>query len=316
MKEAHASRNAPRGGVCGIYGSRMFFFSLCFCCLLHVVPAGAQDIRILMPSSAGTGDAVLVAAAALQAHNFIFTWRGRTLTVPAITTPEGSYARILLPVPLDEKAAQLSLRVSVQGLPSVQQHIRIVQKKRPVQELKVESAYVEPPPEVRARIEEEAIRTRELLGTFSLRRQWQLPLQRPVSGSVSSAFGLRRVFNGQPRSQHKGLDLRGAAGTLVLAVEDGTVALAEELYFSGNVVYLDHGLGLFSMYGHLSAIDVRPGQQVRRGQVLGKVGSTGRVTGPHLHLGCYVLGSAVDPVPLMEAGEATTKPDAKDAGTP
>ncbi|MDR2695609.1 MAG: M23 family metallopeptidase [Deltaproteobacteria bacterium] len=128
-------------------------------------------------------------------------------------------------------------------------------------------------------------------------------MQRPVPGEISSAFGLRRIFNGQPRSQHKGLDLRGAAGTPVLAMADGTVALAEELYFSGNVVYLDHGLGLFSMYAHLSAIDVRPGQQVSAGQALGKVGSTGRVTGPHLHLGCYALGMAVDPTPLMEAGK-------------
>ena len=315
MKAAHGPRNVPRGGAHGIYVPFMLFFALLFCCLLHA-PASAQDIRILMPPSAATGEAVLVTAAASQARNFVFIWKGRTLTVPATTTPEGSYARILLPVPLDEKAAQLSLRVSVQGLPSVQQHIRVVQKKRPVQELKVERAYVEPPPEVRMRIEEETRRTRELLGVFSLHRQWQLPLQRPVLGGVSSAFGLRRVFNGQPRSQHKGLDLRGAAGTPVLAAADGTVALAEELYFSGNVVYLDHGLGLFSMYGHLSAIDVQPGQQVRRGQALGKVGTTGRSTGPHLHLGCYALGTAVDPAPLMEDGATATNPDAKDAGTP
>ena len=281
---------------------KLFFFFLLFCSLLHV-PARAQNIRILMPSSAGTGDAVLATAITLQARNFVFGWKGRELTVPAIASPEGSYAQIILPVPLDEKASQLSLRVSVQGLPAVQQHIRIVQKKYPAQELKVERAYVEPPPEVRARIAEEARRTREILGTFSLRRQWRLPMQRPIPGEISSAFGLRRVFNGQPRSQHRGLDLRGAAGTPVLAMADGTVALAEELYFSGNVVYLDHGLGLFSVYAHLSAIDVRPGQQAFRGQILGRVGSTGRSTGPHLHLGCYALGTAVDPVPFMEAGK-------------
>ena len=284
---------------------KKFHMSLCsmlFCCLLPAA-SRAQDIRILAPSSAGTGEAVLATAVALEARNFVFTWLGRPLTVPAVTSQEGSYARILLPVPLDEKSAQLSLRVSVQGKPAVQHHIRVVQKKYPVQELKVERAYVEPPPEVRERIANEARRTREILGGFSLHRQWQLPMQRPVPGEISSAFGLRRVFNGQPRSQHKGLDMRGAAGTPVLAAADGTVALAEELYFSGNVVYLDHGLGLFSIYGHLSAIDVRPGQQVSRGQALGKVGSTGRSTGPHLHLGCYALGLAVDPVPLLETGK-------------
>jgi len=279
----------------------LVFFGL-VCCLSHA-PVHAQDIRILMPTSAGTGEAVLATAVALQANNFVFAWQGRTLTVPAIASPEGAYAQLLLPVPLDEKAAKLSLRVSVAGKPSVQRHMNIVRKKYPAQELKVERAYVDPPPEVRARIAEEARRTREILGSFSLRRQWRLPMQRPVPGEVSSAFGLRRVFNGQPRSQHKGLDLRGAAGTPVLAAADGTVALAEELYFSGNVVYLDHGLGLFSVYAHLSAIEVRPGQQVGRGQVLGRVGSTGRSTGPHLHLGCYALGAAVDPTPLMEVGK-------------
>jgi len=279
----------------------LLFLLFCFC--LSHAPARAQDIRVFMPASAVTGEAVLVTAAALQASNFVFVWKERTLTVPAVTSPEGAYAQILLPVPLDEKASLLSLYVSVAGKPSVRQDIHIVRKKYPVQELKVERAYVEPPPEVRARIAEEAKRTRKILGTFSLRRQWRFPMQRPVPGELSSAFGVRRVYNGQPRSQHKGLDLRGAAGTPVLAMSDGMVALAEDLYFSGNVVYLDHGLGVFSIYAHLSAIDVRPGQQVARGQMLGKVGSTGRSTGPHLHLGCYALGTAVDPVPLMEAGK-------------
>jgi murein DD-endopeptidase MepM/ murein hydrolase activator NlpD len=280
----------------------ILLFLLFFFCL-SPAPARAQDIRVIMPASAGAGEAVLVTAAALQARNFVFVWKERTLTVPAIASPEGAYAQILLPVALEEKAAQLSLRVSVEGKKPVQQDIRIVRKKYPVQELKVERAFVDPPPEVQARIAEDARRSREILGTFSLRRQWSLPMQRPIPGEISSAFGLRRVYNGQPRSQHKGLDLRGAAGTPVLAMADGTVALAEDLYFSGNVVYLDHGLGVFSTYGHLSAIDVRPGQQVSRGQVLGKVGSTGRSTGPHLHLGCYALGTAVDPVPLMAAGK-------------
>ena len=282
--------------------AQLLLFFLIFCCLSRV-QAGAQEIRILMPPSVGTGDAVLVTAAALQARSFVFAWRGRTLTVPALASPEGAYAQLLLPVQLDEKASQLSLRVSAQGLQSVQRHIRIVQKKRPVQELKVARAYVEPPPEVQSRIQEEAGRTRQILGVFSLPRRWRLPMLRPVPGEISGAFGLRRVFNGQPRSRHKGLDLRGTAGTPVLAAADGTVALAEELYFSGNVVYIDHGLGLFSIYAHLSAIDVLPGQQLSRGQAIGRIGSTGRSTGPHLHLGCYVLATAVDPVPLMEAGK-------------
>ena len=265
-------------------------------------PAGARDVRISMPASAGTGEAVLVAVTAPQARNFVFVWQGRTLTVPAMTRPEGAFAQMLLPVSLEEKAARLSLSVSVDGQAPVRQDLRVVQKAYPVQALKVDRAYVEPPPEVQARIAAEAKRVREVLAIFSLRRDWDLPMQRPVPGEVSSLFGLRRVFNGQPRGRHRGLDLRGAEGTPVLAMAAGTVALAEELYFSGNVVYLDHGLGVFSVYAHLSAIEVGPGRQVAAGQVLGRVGSTGRATGPHLHLGCYALGTAVDPEPLMGAG--------------
>jgi murein DD-endopeptidase MepM/ murein hydrolase activator NlpD len=269
------------------------------CCCLPPALAG-QDIRILMPASAGTGEAVPVAVAALQARHFVFVWQGRTFTVPAAACPEGFCAQALLPVPLDEKAPQLSLRVSVEGTAPVRQDIRIVQKKYPVQELQVDRAYVDPPPEVQARIAEETRRVREALGTFSPQRWWRLPMQRPVPGDFSSVFGERRVFNGQPRGRHRGLDLRGAEGTPVAAMADGKVLLAEELYFSGNAVYLDHGLGVLSAYAHLSAIEVRPGGQVSAGQAIGKVGSTGRVTGPHLHLGCYALGQAVDPASLLE----------------
>ena len=304
-------RITPCRERCAVPSAYAVVLVLLFVCLWPA-PAGAEEVRILAPASAGTGEAVLVVAEAPQARNFVFVWRGRTLTVPAVTDPEPdanaarsrarwrASARILLPVPLDEKEPRLSVRVSVEGMPPVEHVIRIVQKQYPVQELKVDRAYVDPPPAVHARIAEESRRVRELLGTFSPRRHWQLPMQRPVPGEVSSAFGLRRVLNGQPRSRHTGLDLRGAEGTPIRAMADGTVVLAEELYFSGNVVYLDHGLGLLSMYAHMSAIDVRPGRQVSAGQTLGKVGATGRVTGPHLHLGCYALGKAVDPAALLE----------------
>jgi murein DD-endopeptidase MepM/ murein hydrolase activator NlpD len=152
---------------------------------------------------------------------------------------------------------------------------------------------------MREQIAREAERNRRALASVRPEKEWELPLLRPVGGGVSSAFGGRRVVNGEPRSPHRGTDLRGAEGTPVRASAAGTVLLAEPQYFSGNVIFLDHGLGVVSSYAHLSSFDVRPGDRVERGQAIGKVGATGRVTGPHLHLGLFIQGIAVDAVPLF-----------------
>ena len=180
-------------------------------------------------------------------------------------------------------------------------------KKRPVQALRVDKKYVDPPAAVQERIRKDREKAGKALDNYSPERLWTAPFARPVPGGVSSKFGLKRVFNDQPRGVHRGLDLRGAEGTPILACADGRVVLADDLYFSGNAVYIDHGQGVFTSYLHMSRILVRPGDVVRRGQIIGKVGSTGRVTGPHLHLSLIVLGQAVDPEPLLEARPAARR---------
>ena len=155
-----------------------------------------------------------------------------------------------------------------------------------------------------ARVERESARIRPLWSLGGA-PDFALPLGPPLAALPEGGrFGARRVINGEPRSPHTGADYAAATGTPVLAVAAGRVALAEEHFFAGNSVFLDHGDGLISMYFHLSDIAVEPGQRVERGDPLGRVGATGRATGPHLHFGLRWHGARVDPALLMQPPDA------------
>jgi murein DD-endopeptidase MepM/ murein hydrolase activator NlpD len=131
-------------------------------------------------------------------------------------------------------------------------------------------------------------------------RLWHGPFQIPIEdGRRSSSFGRRRILNGQPRSPHTGVDLGAASGTPVHAMQRGRVALDADLFFSGHTVVLDHGLGVFSLYGHLSESRVQPGRVVDAGEVIGLVGATGRVTAPHLHWAVRIGDARVDGLDLV-----------------
>ena len=166
--------------------------------------------------------------------------------------------------------------------------------------LTVEPRYVDPPPDVVERILRERDQLAALFPVSSAVRYWRDGFLRPVPGRANSAFGRRSVFNGQARNPHSGADFRAGAGTPIKAPNDGVVVLATDLYFSGNVVIIDHGWGLYSFFAHLSAIDVAEGDRVRQGAVVGKVGATGRVTGPHLHWTVRLNDARVDPLSLLE----------------
>lgn len=169
----------------------------------------------------------------------------------------------------------------------------------PVQKLTVDQQMVHPPEDQLERIELEAERVTELW-RLSSPSKFTLPLAPPLRHLPKArSFGSRRILNDEPRSPHSGVDFTCAAGTPVFAVADGTVALADEHYFSGKSVYIDHGDELVSMYFHLSEISVSDGDVVTSGETIGTVGATGRATGAHLHFGVRWHGARIDPLVLM-----------------
>lgn len=168
--------------------------------------------------------------------------------------------------------------------------------------IRVNPKFVNPPASAMPRIKEETALLNALFRKrASAERLWTLGAVRPVEGVAVSGFGVRSVLNGQPRGPHTGLDLAAGTGTPVHAPTPGAVVFARPFYFSGNTVILDHGHGLVSTMAHLSVIDVTEGQRVAQGELLGKVGATGRVTGPHLHWAVRLHGDRVDPLKLLEA---------------
>ena len=178
--------------------------------------------------------------------------------------------------------------------------VKVQSHEYPTTRLTVEDRYVELSPADQARANREAKEIAAIYATLTPRAYWTQAFAAPIPGATDGRnFGHRRVFNGQPRAPHSGADLRAAKGTPIHAANAGQVVLAKNLFYSGNAVFIDHGLGLYTTYLHLSRIDVRPGQAVSRGQVIGLAGATGRVTGPHLHWGVRVLDARVDPFSLL-----------------
>lgn len=177
--------------------------------------------------------------------------------------------------------------------------VQVITKDFPVKRLWVDEKYVTPPSEVLERIHIESDLVASLYKVFSTEWLGEGKFLVPCVGDPFPNFGERRFFNGKPRSPHSGVDISAPTGTPVNASNSGKVLLATDLYYSGNTVIIDHGFGVISMYCHFSRIDVDRGQLVNKGDKIGEVGATGRVTGPHLHWGIKVSNSRVDPFSLV-----------------
>ena len=178
--------------------------------------------------------------------------------------------------------------------------LRVVAKPFATRRLQVLPGFVEPSATGLERIGREATALATLFRNVSS-RLWEGPFVAPVATRPTSNFGTRSIFNGQPRAPHAGVDFNAATGTPIVAPGAGRVVFAGDLFFTGKTVVIDHGSGLFSLLAHLSVVTVQPDDLVRRGVVIGRVGATGRATGPHLHWGVRLNAARVDPLSLLFA---------------
>jgi murein DD-endopeptidase MepM/ murein hydrolase activator NlpD len=220
--------------------------------------------------------------------------------IPTYKTEDGWQA--LVGIDLDQRPGRYLVEVEAEVGSTVLRQSRallVAPKKFPTRTLRVNPAFVNPSPTELTRIRADQTFLADVYARPAATRLWSAPFVRPVPGEANSSFGSRSVFNGEPRSPHGGTDFLSPSGTPIKSPNAGQVVCARDLYFTGNTVIIDHGLGLFSMLAHLSRLDVKEGDMVTPSQIVGLVGATGRVTGPHLHWALSANGARVDPLSAL-----------------
>lgn len=261
--------------------------------------AGPQAPTPLLPEGSAVpgGVAVVEVAARSTARPTV-----RHLDRPVMVRAQGEAWVAVVGIALAANPAQThTLEVHTADGATRRVPFRLTAKAYAEQRLKVAPGKVDLSPADLARHERERLRSAEIVATWSTLDPGSLRMLQPVPGRRSGSFGLRRVFNDQPRKPHGGMDIAAPTGTPITAPLPGRVLDTGDYFFNGGTVWLDHGGGLLTLYCHLSAIDVKSGDTLRTGDRLGAVGATGRVTGPHLHWGVLLNRTMVDPALFLAA---------------
>lgn len=261
--------------------------------LSHAAPVAVPRV-ILQPNKIGPGDiaTVVVKNAVGPVEG---TFNGKQLHF----NPAEKTFRALIGIDLNQAPGNYPLEVMINGK-KLLRNIRIVKKTYPLQQLTLPEGMVVLSPENEARADRELKKIAAIWPVDSL-RIWSGNFIDPLPGKkVGTPFGVRRIINDIPKNSHSGVDITADEGEAVLAPNDGVVVLVDDQFYSGHSVVIDHGQGIYTMFFHLSKINVQYGQAVMKGDTIALVGSTGRSTGAHLHWGVRVQGAKVDPLELIK----------------
>jgi hypothetical protein len=291
---------------------------LSFACLSVGPAQGKQPVRSSIKKTCESGIVLKLSSAsasqgsillgeitgAKPGQEFSAEWAGQPMPVWR-ESPDSATLHTLLGVDLEKPAGSYEWRLSwsaADGKPfTCSLPVTVRAGKFPTERLTVEKQFVQPDPEQQKRAEEDQKKMKAIYDTVTPEVLWKGKFVVPLKGvSTGGNFGRRRVLNGEARSPHAGVDFPAAAGTPVYAAQSGKVVLAENLYYSGNTVVIDHGYGIYTLYAHLSEIGVHAGDPVEASAEIGKVGATGRVTGPHLHWGLTIDHARVNALQIVQ----------------
>jgi murein DD-endopeptidase MepM/ murein hydrolase activator NlpD len=267
--------------------------------LLAALPAAAQSV-VLMPETVSAGSPVLLQIQAPRAVSIDADWLGRK--VQFFRGANGAWFALAgadVETPPGPSTLAIHLHPASGPAQDSTQPVEIHAAQYRTTTLTVAPQFIAPGPADLRRIEADQKLKEKAFASSAPRPLWRGSFRAPVRAEPTDSFGTRRVFNGALDSIHKGMDFRARPGTSVRATNSGIVVLARRLFYEGNCVILDHGLGLYTTSMHLSRIRVREGERVAAGALLGLSGATGRVTGPHLHWAVRWQGASLDPAQLL-----------------
>ncbi|MDD1014224.1 M23 family metallopeptidase [Pseudomonas rubra] len=267
------------------------FAPLLLLCLVFASSAQASYITRQLNKPVPGGVAVVDLGPAATAPSARFDGK------PVLVVKEQDTWLAIVGLPLTQKPGTAQLTQGSRNL-----NFSVASKKYPEQRITLKNKrQVNPDPADLKRIDAELAEQIKAYRSFSPTLPSNLILDKPVNGPLSSKFGVRRFFNGEERNPHAGLDFAVPAGTPIKTPANGKVILIGNYFFNGNTVFVDHGQGFISMFCHMSKIDVKAGQQLSRGAVVGRVGATGRATGPHMHWNVSLNDARVDPAIFIGA---------------